>query len=184
MILKHKSCYSSAWESSHFPLYFWDPKSLFRPVRPHMAWLLRTPLTLPLVCSFSLTHYNLVTLAFFLFLQHAKLLSPKGHCHHLECFLPGPYLADFVFSSFRSYMAQTAPPKSPSWPLSLSHHAILTDNFLFLKYICIVYFIPSRVSGERNSNPLQYSCLENPMEGGAWWATVHGVTKSQTQLSD
>ena len=33
---------------------------------------------------------------------------------------------------------------------------------------------------ERNVNPLQYSCLENPMEGGAWQATVHGVTKSQT----
>ena len=33
-------------------------------------------------------------------------------------------------------------------------------------------------------NPLQYPCLENPMGGGAWWATVHGVAKSQTQLSD
>ena len=32
----------------------------------------------------------------------------------------------------------------------------------------------------RNGNPLQYSCLENPMEGGAWWATVHGVAKSWT----
>ena len=32
--------------------------------------------------------------------------------------------------------------------------------------------------------PLQYSCLENPMDGGAWWAVVHGVAKSQTQLSD
>ena len=31
---------------------------------------------------------------------------------------------------------------------------------------------------------LQYSCLDNPMDGGAWWATVHGVAKSQTQLSD
>ena len=31
-----------------------------------------------------------------------------------------------------------------------------------------------------NGNPFQYSCLENPMEGGAWWATVHGVAKSQT----
>ena len=38
--------------------------------------------------------------------------------------------------------------------------------------------------GEGNGNPLQYSCLENPMGGGAWWAAVHGVTKSQTRLSD
>ena len=35
-----------------------------------------------------------------------------------------------------------------------------------------------------NGNPLQYSCLGNPMDRGAWWATVHGVTKSQTQLSN
>ena len=38
--------------------------------------------------------------------------------------------------------------------------------------------------GEGNGTPLQYSCLENPMYGGAWWATVHGVAKSQTRLSD
>ena len=41
-----------------------------------------------------------------------------------------------------------------------------------------------RSLGEGNGNPLQYSCLENPMDGGAWWATVFGVTKSRTQLSD
>ena len=35
-----------------------------------------------------------------------------------------------------------------------------------------------------NGNPLQYSCLENSMEGGAWWATAHRVAKSQTRLSD
>ena len=37
-----------------------------------------------------------------------------------------------------------------------------------------------RFPGEGNGNPLQYSCLENSMDRGAWWATVHGVTKSQT----
>ena len=39
-----------------------------------------------------------------------------------------------------------------------------------------------RSPGEGHGNPLQYSCLENPMVRGAWWATVHGVAKSQTQL--
>ena len=39
-----------------------------------------------------------------------------------------------------------------------------------------------RSPGEGNGNPLQYSRLENPMDGGAWRATVHGVAKSQTQL--
>ena len=37
-----------------------------------------------------------------------------------------------------------------------------------------------RYPGERNGNPLQYSCLGNPMDRGAWWATVHVVAKSQT----
>ena len=40
-----------------------------------------------------------------------------------------------------------------------------------------------RSPGEGNGNPLQYSCLENFMDRGAWWAAVHGVAKSQTQLS-
>ena len=41
-----------------------------------------------------------------------------------------------------------------------------------------------RSAGERNGNPLQYSCLENSMDRGAWQAIAHGVTKSQTRLSD
>ena len=41
-----------------------------------------------------------------------------------------------------------------------------------------------RSPGEGNGTPLQYSCLENPMDGGVWWATVHRVTESQTWLSD
>ena len=46
----------------------------------------------------------------------------------------------------------------------------------------LVYF--SIAYGEGNGTSLQYSCLENPMDGGAWWAAVHGVVKSQTRLSD
>ena len=38
--------------------------------------------------------------------------------------------------------------------------------------------------GEGHGNPLQYSCLENPLDRGAWQATVHGVARSQTQLSN
>ena len=39
---------------------------------------------------------------------------------------------------------------------------------------------PIATNGEGNGNPLQYSCLENPMDRGAWWAMVHGVTESDT----
>ena len=49
---------------------------------------------------------------------------------------------------------------------------------LFVFYSRIQY-----ISGEGNGTPLQYSCLENPMDGGAWWAAVHGVAKSWTRLS-
>ena len=41
-----------------------------------------------------------------------------------------------------------------------------------------------RSPGEGNSNPLQYSCLENPMDGRAWWAAFHGVARSRARLSD
>ena len=51
----------------------------------------------------------------------------------------------------------------------------------YCTYFCghIHYFC-----GEGNGTPLQYSCLENPMDGGAWWAAVCGVAKCQTRLSD
>ena len=46
------------------------------------------------------------------------------------------------------------------------------------------FSIYSSEFGEGNGTPLQYSCLENPMDGGAWWAAVHGVAKSPIRLND
>ena len=46
------------------------------------------------------------------------------------------------------------------------------------------FLVSGRSSGDENGNPLQYSCLENPIYRGIWWATVHGVAKSQTRLSN
>ena len=51
---------------------------------------------------------------------------------------------------------------------------LASKNLLLTAVIC----------GEGNGTPLHYSCLENPMAGGAWWATVHGVAESRTRLSD
>ena len=59
------------------------------------------------------------------------------------------------------------------------HLLVLTSHFALFFYTLLNYLF-----GEGNGTPLQYSCLENPMDGGAWWAAVHGVAKSQTQLSD
>ena len=50
--------------------------------------------------------------------------------------------------------------------------------------IQLLFAVWVQVSGEGNDTVLQYSCLENPMDGGAWWAAVHGVAKSWTRLSD
>ena len=50
--------------------------------------------------------------------------------------------------------------------------------------IKVKYTLLTLDGGEGNGTPLQYSCLENPIYGGTWWAAVHGIAKSQTQLSD
>ena len=50
--------------------------------------------------------------------------------------------------------------------------------------ITIYFGGPRKMSREGNGTPLQYSCLENPVNGGAWWAAVHGVAKSRARLSD
>ena len=56
----------------------------------------------------------------------------------------------------------------------ISEHALCTYNFKR----------PMWLTGGGNGTPLQYSCLENPMDGGAWWAAVYGVAQSRTLLSD
>ena len=57
-------------------------------------------------------------------------------------------------------------------------------NFYF-NYLFFFILAQCRIfSREGNGTPLQYSCLENPMDGGAWWAAVHGVAKNQTWLRD
>ena len=62
----------------------------------------------------------------------------------------------------------------------LAQHSVV-----FIKKIhLLVYNQTEHKTGEGNGTPLQYSCLENPMERGAWWAAVHGVSKSWTPLSD
>ena len=63
------------------------------------------------------------------------------------------------------------------WGLKKSH---TTEQTQFSQN----YFQSCYYHGEGNGTPLQYSCLENPMDGGAWWAAVHGVAKSWTWLSD
>ena len=59
-------------------------------------------------------------------------------------------------------------------------HGPAAGNRLEFKSSCSLL----KAVGEGNGTPLQYSCLENPMDGGAWWAAVHGVAKSRTRLNE
>ena len=77
--------------------------------------------------------------------------------------------------------------------MTLTHISFLVSLILSSKMLANLpqyypnaskYYVLHSYFGEGNGTPLQYSCLENPMDGGAWWAAVHGVSKSQTQLSD
>ena len=60
----------------------------------------------------------------------------------------------------------------------------MVKNLLVMQETWVLMPGLGRSLGEGNGNPLQYSCLENPTDKGAWWTTVHGVAKSQTQLSN
>jgi len=56
--------------------------------------------------------------------------------------------------------------------------------YLFIFFPFIILHLLGIYFGEGNDTPLQYSCLENPMDGGAWWAVVHEVARTRTWLSD
>ena len=67
---------------------------------------------------------------------------------------------------------------------SLLNHPWINPNGMWLVSLLLFWRFPRLPTGEGNGTPLQYSCLENPMDGGARWAAVHGVAKSWTRLSD
>ena len=75
----------------------------------------------------------------------------------------------------------------PSPSLNNQPNNILKSrDIIFLARVHLVKAVvfPVVMYGEGNGTPLQYSCLENPIDRAAWWAALHGVSKSQTQLSD
>ena len=107
---------------------------------------------------------------------------------HMPCFI---YLhMDYLMSHF-SYWPSTSPERSSGWSsLQCPSYNLKFPGGLHGKESACnagdLGLIPrsGRSPGEGNGDPLQYSCLENAMDRGAWWVTVHGVTKSQIRLSD
>ena len=87
--------------------------------------------------------------------------------------------------SFAQYQySQTWLRMGGSGKNSLNNQMTYYINKELIKYLPHVWRRQWHSTPEGNGTPLQYSCLENPMDGGAWWTAVHGVTKSRTRLSD
>ena len=87
--------------------------------------------------------------------------------------------------TYTPFFLSLPPPPTPSHPSRFitEHQAELP--VLYSSFPLTIYFAHgSDYNREGNGTPLQYSCLENPMDGGAWWAAVHGVAEGQTRLSD
>jgi len=112
----------------------------------------------------------------FLMLYSAYKLNKQGDNIQLWC-TPFPILNQSVVpclvltvASWPAYKFLRRPVRWSGIPMSLR----ISHNLWWF----------TQSNGEGNGTPLQYSCLENPMDRGAWWAAVHGVVKSQTQLSD
>ena len=66
----------------------------------------------------------------------------------------------------------------------LLEESVCYDQFAMTRVFAMTIYVYVIYTGEGNGTPLQYSCLENPMDGGAWWAIVHGVAKSRARLSN
>ena len=90
----------------------------------------------------------------------------------VQCFLNSFYLKNITFFHYRVY----------NWKCLISHYHI--DKHSLQWIFSFLFFLNwcSSCIGEGNSNPLQCSCLENPRDGGAWWAAIYGVAQSRTRL--
>ena len=93
-----------------------------------------------------------------------------------------PYHKKDDRSYFAIHTALYFPPHSLYFVLEQTQDERVEDRKYLREGMAMFVAIPN--FGEGNGTPLHYSCLENPMDGGAWWAAVHGVAKSRTRLSD
>ena len=128
--------------------------------------------------------------------QQARVEGPQlclSYCHFvlshpfflsfLPCFTPFFFLLPSyppVFS--HSFSPPIHPTNIYSGVIKPSEHHKNTRYINFSNKSGKIRYRVERIFGEGNGTPLQYSCLENPMGGGAWWAAVYGVAQSRTRL--
>ena len=114
----------------------------------------------------------------------------------MDCSLPGFFVHGILQARILEWVTVPSPgdlsnpgiePKSPTLQAMKDKGKL---EFLFRKESACSAGDPGSIPGsgisprEGNGKPLQYPCLENPMDRGAWWAAVHGITKSQARLSN
>ena len=113
-----------------------------------------------------------------------------NHSHHQDCHTEAVRSYNTLhLSSHRVHLTSSVikhlSPPAPPRLLTLWRQELVTLLATTASSMFSMHLRHSRHSvGEGNGTPLQYSCLENPMDGGAWWAAVHEVARSQTWLSD
>ena len=106
---------------------------------------------------------------------------------HIDCSTPGSPVLHCLPEFTQTHVHRVGDVVQPSHPLSPRFPPALPDISDGKESACNAGDLGSipgseRSPGEGNGNPLQYSCLENPMDRGAWKATVHGITKNWTRL--
>ena len=101
--------------------------------------------------------------------RHSHYAQCKNVCHQSQ--VKGRVLGE-TRERFQSFWEVFRKNWHLSWALGIEWNPL---------FWCVSLI---RLYGGGNGNPLQYSCLGNPMDRGTWWATVHGFAKSRTQLSD
>ena len=110
---------------------------------------------------------------------HFWVFIQKKWNHYLEEISAPPWFIADLFIMIKAWKR----PKSPSnmWCTCIHNGLLFSHN---KEGDPAIWRDLEDIIREDNGTPLRYSCLENPTDGGAWWAAVHGVSKSQTQLSD
>ena len=111
-------------------------------------------------------------------LSRVRLFATPQTIQSMEFSRPEYWRGYYAFNLFTSSSPQSMHMYVLGWAKKFS----LVSCKMLPVYIYIYIYI--HLNGEGNGTPLQYSCLENPMDGGAWWAAIHGVAESQTWLSD
>ena len=114
-------------------------------------------------------------------------LSVSGEDLGKECFRQREHCVKYLRATRRGVFFLFFQNHISENKIYLILEGINQSQFNLLSMHIYVHFIIKLVLaplGESNGTPLQYSCLENPMDGGAWWAAVHGIAKSWTQLCD